>query len=78
MPRKNPAPTPPVDPLLQVAAQGYARLPEAGAFLGLSRQRLYDLMNANELAYAIFGSARRIPWASLHAYAARHTVPAVI
>jgi excisionase family DNA binding protein len=55
---------------------GFATVAQACAFLALSRAKVYAMMDANELAYARFGSARRIPWADLHRLADAATVAA--
>jgi excisionase family DNA binding protein len=59
---------------LSAVAEGFASLTEAGNYLSLSRATLYKLMDGNELAYARFGRARRIPWTSLKAFAAKALV----
>jgi excisionase family DNA binding protein len=48
---------------------GFVSVPEAARFLGLSRAKLYLLMDKQELAYAKFGKSRRIPRAALLTYA---------
>jgi excisionase family DNA binding protein len=50
---------------------GFANIPEAGAYLHMSRTSIYKAMDNGELIYAKFGKARRIPWRALHEYAAR-------
>jgi excisionase family DNA binding protein len=49
--------------------EGYATVPEVADFLGLSRAKIYGLMDAGELAFCKFGTARRLPWRSVKAYA---------
>jgi excisionase family DNA binding protein len=66
-----------VSPELRAVAEGFASLVEAGKYLSLSRATLYKLMDAGELAYARFGRSRRVPWASLKAYAAKSMVASV-
>ena len=56
---------------LVVVAEGLARVPEAEKFLGISRAKLYALMDAGDLAYAKVGRSRRIPWVALREYAAK-------
>ena len=51
------------------------RVREAAAFLGLSRSKLYALMEAGELRFAKFGKSRRIPRAELEKLVERHIVP---
>ena len=53
---------------------GFATVPESARFLRLSRGKLYQLMDAHELAYAKFGRSRRIPWAALREFAERSLV----
>jgi excisionase family DNA binding protein len=54
-----------------VADQGFATIDEAAAFLGLKRSSIYKLMELQDLAFAKFGKARRIPWKAIRAYAER-------
>lgn len=42
---------------------------EAAAFLGVSRAKLYQMMDRGELAYAKVGRCRRIPKKALLEYA---------
>jgi excisionase family DNA binding protein len=56
---------------LVVVADGFARVPEAEKFLGISRAKLYAIMDAGDLAYAKVGRSRRIPWVALREYAAQ-------
>jgi excisionase family DNA binding protein len=52
-----------------VVGDGFATVPEAARFLGLSRAKLYQIMDNRELIYAKFGRSRRIPRRALHDYA---------
>lgn len=61
----------PADMNLHAAAEGFATVDQAGAFLSLSRATIYNLMDAGELASAKFGKSRRIPWSAIKAYAAK-------
>ena len=65
-PLKSTADTPPA-----VVGDGFVDVAEAGEFLGLSRAKLYQLMDRHELASAKFGKARRIPRRALLEYASR-------
>jgi excisionase family DNA binding protein len=58
------------------ATSAFATIPEAGAYLHLSRATIYKLMDAGQLLYAKFGDSRRIPWVGLKEYAERCTVKA--
>jgi excisionase family DNA binding protein len=49
-----------------VVGDGFATVPEAARFLGLSRAKLYQMMDTRQLAYAKFGRSRRIPRRALH------------
>lgn len=60
----------------EVIADGLARVPEAARFLSLGRSKLYELMDAGELAYCKFGKARRIPWRALRTLAAESLMAA--
>jgi len=55
-------------------SRGCATIPQACAFLSLSRATIYNLMDRGELAYAKMGTARRIPWKVLEDYLERCTV----
>jgi excisionase family DNA binding protein len=55
---------------------GFVTVPQAAAFLSLSRATVYALMDAGELAYAKFGRSRRVPRRALHDYAGRSLVKA--
>jgi excisionase family DNA binding protein len=54
-----------------LAAERHVRIAEAAEFLGLSRSKIYQLMDAGELAYAKFGRSRRIPFQILMEFAAK-------
>ena len=53
---------------------GFTTVREAAGFLHVSRAKLYSMMEAQELAYAKFGSCRRISWDELLAFAERSTI----
>ena len=55
------------DPVRQ---QGLASVTHAAAFLSLSRNKLYQLINAGEIPSKKFGKSVRVPWAWLNAQAA--------
>jgi excisionase family DNA binding protein len=63
--------TPPPDDPVSLAGEGFVDVVEAGEFLGLSRAKLYQLMDAGELRFAKFGKSRRIPRLALIQYAER-------
>jgi excisionase family DNA binding protein len=63
-------PQPPAKEVLLVE-DGFATVPEGAQLLRLSRAKLYQMMDAGELAYAKFGRSRRIPRRVLLDYAAR-------
>ena len=44
-----------------LVSEGLLTVREAAEFLKLSRSRLYELMNAGELAYVKIGGSRRVP-----------------
>lgn len=56
--------------------EGYATVPEVADFLGLSRAKIYGLMDAGEIIFAKFGTARRVPWRAVKEYAERCLVKA--
>jgi excisionase family DNA binding protein len=39
-----------------------ARVPEVAAFLNLSRSKVYQMMDAGDLAYVKLGKSRRLRW----------------
>jgi excisionase family DNA binding protein len=54
-----------------LTADGFADVHEAAEFLSMSRSSVYKLMESEDLKYAKFGKARRIPWLALREYGAR-------
>jgi excisionase family DNA binding protein len=67
-------PTATPTPHENLVLDGFAEVAEGQEYLKLSRATLYALMESGQLAYARFGRRRRIPWASLRAYAERNLV----
>ena len=59
-------------PTQALVQDGLLTVPEAIAFLRLSRSTLYSLMDVGELAYIRIGRARRIPRRALVDLAATH------
>jgi excisionase family DNA binding protein len=49
-------------------------VPEVADLLGLSRSKLYLMMEAGELAFAKFGKSRRVPYQAVRSLIARHLV----
>jgi excisionase family DNA binding protein len=74
IPKKRPVESHEAMEELDLVAEGFAKLPEAERFLGLSRAKIYALMDGGQLPYAKFGRARRIPWRALKEWAARGLV----
>jgi excisionase family DNA binding protein len=72
--KRIPAESQETTPGLDLVSEGFAKLPEAGRFLGLSRATLYSLMNNGQLPFAKLGRSRRIPWRALKEWAARGLV----
>jgi excisionase family DNA binding protein len=58
-------------PPLMAAGGEFMTVPEACRVVRLSRAKVYQLMDAGELAFAKFGRARRIPRRSLEKYVER-------
>jgi excisionase family DNA binding protein len=56
------------------ALDGLVRVPEAARFLGLTRSKLYLLMESRELPFIKIGKCRRIARAALLEFVTRHTV----
>jgi excisionase family DNA binding protein len=61
-------------PSLLDGLSGLLKVPEACQVLRLSHAKVYQLMDAGELAYARFGRSRRISRRALAEYVARCTV----
>ncbi len=57
-----------------MVADGLVNVVEAAKFLGLSRSKIYQMMDRQELRYAKLGKNRRIPRAALLELAARSMV----
>jgi excisionase family DNA binding protein len=53
----------------ELIGDGFVTVPKAAEFLGVSRAKVYQVMDAGELPYAKFGRSRRIPRRALHEYA---------
>lgn len=60
----------------RLVEDGFVEVSEAAKFLGLSRSKLYLLMDAGDVVYARFGRSRRIPRRALREYAERCLVGA--
>jgi excisionase family DNA binding protein len=58
----------------RLAPGAFVRVSEAAAHLGISRSKLYQMMDAGELVYAKFGKSRRIPREALEELARRALV----
>ena len=58
----------------ELVADGLLNVRQAAAFLGISRTKLYSLMERGELPYVKLGAARRIPKRALIALAARSLI----
>ena len=53
----------------QPIKQGLSSIPDAAAFLSISRGKLYMMLNSGEIPSNRFGKSVRIPWAWLLAQA---------
>ena len=53
---------------------GLAKIPEAMAFLGVSRATIYDLCESGDLPWVKLGRSRRIPRRALEQLAQRNLV----
>jgi excisionase family DNA binding protein len=58
-------------PAVELAEDGFIPVIEAARFLGLSRAKVYQMMDSGELRYAKFGRSRRIPRRALMELAER-------
>jgi excisionase family DNA binding protein len=61
----------------RLVSDGLCTVPEAARFLGISRAKLYQMMDSGELPYCKLGRNRRIPWAAVKALAAQALVGCV-
>ncbi len=52
-----------------VLRDGFVPVSAAAKFLGISRAKVYQLMESGEILFAKFGKSRRIPLRALHRYA---------
>lgn len=62
----------------RLVSAGMVRIPEACAFLNLSRTAVYALMARGELVYCKFGRARRIPHRELLRFASESVVGRIV
>ena len=53
---------------------GLARVTEVGGFLRVSRSKVYQMMDAGELAYVKLGKSRRVPWGAVHELVKQNTI----
>ena len=60
--------------LMDLVEGGLDRVPDVARFLGLSRSRVYSLMDAGQLAYVKIGRSRRIPHRAVVELAAKSLV----
>lgn len=54
---------------------GLMRVPEVARFLGLSRSKVYGLMESGDLGYVKIGKSRRVTRVELLRLIERHRVP---
>jgi len=59
---------------IELVAGGLDRVPEVARFLGLSRSKVYQLMDDGCLPYVKVGKCRRIPHQAVLEFAARQIV----
>ena len=64
----------PIDERCEVVADGLLRISDASKFLGLSRSKLYQLMDRGELPFTKIGRSRRVPRKAVVEFAASRTV----
>lgn len=58
----------------ELVGDGLKRVPEAAAFLGVSRSHVYMMMEQGTLPFVKLGRSRRIPWRALIELAASNLV----
>ena len=61
----------PANESVSLADDGFVAVAEAAQFLGLSRAKVYQIMESGQLPFAKFGKSRRIPRRALLAYGER-------
>ena len=59
---------------IELVADGLASIAEASKFLGISRSKLYEMMERGQVRYCKLGRNRKIPWAEVRHLAARSLV----
>ncbi len=59
---------------LKMVDSGLARIDEGCRFLGISRAKLYEIMEKGELPYVKIGRSRRLPRQALKEFAAQRLV----
>lgn len=59
---------------LKLVESGLARIDEGCRFLGISRAKLYEIMERGELSYVKIGRSRRLPRQALKEFAAQRLV----
>ena len=55
----------------KLVANGFATIEQTGAFLAVSRSTVYLLLEAGQLPSRKIRRSRRIPWNSIHEFAAK-------
>lgn len=53
---------------------GLRRVTEVAGFLGISRSKVYAMMDSGELAYVKLGKSRRVPWDAVLRLVEQNTV----
>lgn len=62
------------DNSIKLVDSGLARIDEGCRFLGISRAKLYEIMERGELPYVKIGRSRRLPRQALKEFAAQRLV----
>ena len=58
----------------EMIGSGLQRVSHAAQFLGISRSKIYELMNEGRLPFVIIGRSRRLPIKAVEALALDHLV----
>ena len=56
----------------ETVAKGLAKVERGAEFLSISRSSFYALIEKGDIATVKIGRSRRVPWAELERFAARH------
>jgi excisionase family DNA binding protein len=58
----------------EMIGAGLQRVSQAAQFLGISRSKIYELMNEGRLPYVLIGRSRRVPIMAVQALALENLI----